>query len=581
MNTAVTIVFGFVTAIAISIVLVPLVVRLAAVYQLYDAPDSLSANHTSRKVHTIPTPRLGGIAIVLSFLLTQLIWIKSSALPGVFLGGFAVFLVGVADDIIAIKPLVRFLLQCVFAGFAVLYHDLIPRFIDLGFGMSLQLPWLLGFPFSVFVIVGSINTINMIDGLDGLAGGVALIGVALLSFLYFRNSQDLGLILYISCPMLGAILGFLRYNTHPAVIFMGDGGSNWLGYMIGSIMLLLLAGKHIGENAISLVSVPALPLFSVVLCLAIPVFDTALVMAGRIRRGMNPMTADKTHLHHALLEVGLSHPQAVSALYFLALLVGVIGILPVAFPGYNLDFAPYIGILIVFAFVLIASRINMDRTIGFFAKRAKVRDHSGYGYLVKLIRNWENFNRYLLYAILLAGPAFAGAVRMDVGIASAAVALLIVISIILGASNYRDDFLDSACVALAATVLLIANNSNTMMVEWGGDRLSIHPLYNFLFILLLVSTVLLFLTTVKKRYFIFTPSDFLLAAVPLILLIVPEPYKSDYRINIISLRTIVVFTAVRILAKRKGYVMAHVKGVALVALLFVFLAGVYGLRIVY
>ena len=187
----------------------------------------------------------------------------------------------------------------------------------------------------------------------------------------------------------------------------------------------------------------------------------------------------------------------------------------------------------------------------------------------------------MLYAILLAGPAFAGRVRLDVGIAAAAVAFLIIFSIILNASKQRDDFLDSTCVALASTVLLVANNANTMMVEWRGARISIHPIYNSLFGILLISTALLFFVTAKKRYFIFKPSDFLLATVPLVLLLVPEPYRTEYRINIISLRSIVVFAAVRTLAKRKGYVIAHVKGVTLVALTFVFLAGVFGLRVIY
>jgi UDP-GlcNAc:undecaprenyl-phosphate GlcNAc-1-phosphate transferase len=581
MNSALFLIIGFVTATAFSMALIPLIGQFAGAYHLYDAPDASSSNPSSRKVHSTPIPRLGGVAIVLSFMLTQVLWIKGSPLPGVFLGGFAVFLLGVADDVVTVRPSVRFLSQCIFAGFAIWYHGLVPSSLVLGGDIQFGLPWWIAFVFSVFVIVGAINTINMIDGLDGLAGGLALIGVALLSFLYFLNSHDLGLLLFISCPMLGAIVGFLRYNTHPAVIFMGDGGSNWLGFMIGSVMLLLLSGKQIDVNSSTLVTSLSVPLTSVVLCLAIPVFDTAAVMIGRIRRGANPMKADKTHLHHALLKLGLSHAQAVSALYFLGLLVGVIGILPVAFPDYRIDMAPYIGIFLVFAFVLLASRLNTERTIGFLAQRAKFRETPKYVVVTKIVRYWENFNRYLLYAILLAGPAFAGRVRLDVGIAAAAVAFLIIFSIILNASKHRDDFLDSTCVALASTVLLIANNANTMMVEWRGDRISIHPIYNSLFGILLISTALLFFVTAKKRYFIFKPSDFLLATVPLVLLLVPEPYRTEYRINIISLRSIVVFAAVRTLAKRKGYVIAHVKGVTLVALTFVFLAGVFGLRVIY
>ncbi len=568
-------------ATAFSMALVPMVLKFAGTFQLYDIPDVAESNSSARKIHLAPIPRLGGIAIVLSFFLTQVVWLKSAPLPGVMLGGFAVFLLGVADDVISIRPAYRFVLQILFASFAVRYHNLVPQTLDLGVGINLVLSHEVGFAFAVFVIVGAINTINMIDGLDGLAGGLALIGVALLSFLYFLKTHDLGLLLFIACPMIGAIVGFLRYNTHPAVVFMGDGGSNWLGFMIGAVMVLLLSGQQIDFTTSALVASAPLPLASVVLCLAIPVLDTAIVMVGRMRRGSHPMKADKTHLHHALLKIGLSHTQTVSALYFLGLVVGVIGLLPVAFPEYGLDLAPYVGIVLVFSFVLVASNVNAETAIGFLEQRAHIRDLSEYKIVSRVINLWENFNRYILYVILLAGPAFAGAVRRDVGIASAAVGLLILASIILSASRRGDDFLDSTCIALASTVLLVANNSNTMMVAWDGAKVSIQPLYNGLFGLLMVSTILLFIVTVKKRYFIFKPSDFLLATIPLVLLLVPEPFRTEYRINIISLRSIVVFAAVRTLVKRKEFVIAHIKGVTLLALTFVFFAGVYGLRIVY
>lgn len=573
-------ILGFVIATACSLALVPMVVRFAGALHLYDAPDIAGAA-SSRKIHTAPIPRLGGIAIVLSFFLTQILCIRSSPVPGVLLGGIGIFLLGVTDDIISLKPMYRFVIQILLAVFAVWYHKLVPETVDLGIGIRFIIPYQLGFIFGVFVIVGAINTLNMIDGLDGLAGGLALIGVTLLSLLYFLKSHDIALLLFIACPMIGAIIGFLRYNTHPAIVFMGDGGSNWLGYMIGCVMLLLLSGKQIDLATSTLVSGAAIPMVSVILCLSIPIFDTALVMAGRLRRGVGLMTADKTHLHHALLKIGLSHSQAVAAMYFLGFVVGVTGILPVAFPAYNLEMAPCLGILVAFGFMIIASRVNSEATMEFLTKRATLRERPEYAAVSRALRYWENFNRYLLYIILLAGPAFAGQVKFDVGIAAASVGLLVVVSIILSASKYGDDFLDSICIALAATVLLVANNANTMMVEWQGARISIHPIYNGLFILLLVSTILLFASTAKKRYFIFKPSDFLLAAIPLILLLVPEPFMTEYKINIISLRSIVIFMAVRTLAKRKTYVIAHIKGVTLVALAFVFMAGVYGLRIVY
>jgi UDP-GlcNAc:undecaprenyl-phosphate/decaprenyl-phosphate GlcNAc-1-phosphate transferase len=588
LNHMILLLIGFVTATGFCLALTPMVVKFAGLYGLFDRPDMTiplkdpaNPSPESRKVHSKPIPRLGGVAIVASFMLTQVLWVGTAPLAGVLVAGFAIFIVGLIDDIISIPARYRFIAQIFIATFAIKYHHLVPSLIDLGGGVRFQVPEILGLAFSVFVVVGSINTVNMIDGLDGLAGGMALIGVCLLNFLYFLQSHDLGLLLYVSTPMIGALIGFLRYNTHPAVIFMGDSGSNWLGFMVGMIMLLLLSGTQIDPNTAKLIRSIPVPLPSVIMCLAIPVFDTAAVMMGRVRRGTSPMQADKTHLHHALLKIGLSHPQAVSALYFLALIVGVIGILPVAYPNYNLDFAPYFGIMFSFTFVLVASRVNAEKTIGVLMERARLRERSEYSTVSKFVRYWENFNRYVLYSILLAGPAFAGSVRNDLGIAAAAVGLLIIASILIGTTKKADDFLDSACIALASTVLLVTNNTNTLAVEWQGQRVSIQHIYNGLFGLLLTSTILLFVLTAKRRYFIFKPSDFLLAAVPLILLLVPDPFRTEYRINIISLRSIVIFAAVRTLAKRKGFAMTHIKGVTLLALTFVFLAGVFGLRIVY
>ncbi|MCX6127125.1 MAG: hypothetical protein NTV34_20575, partial [Proteobacteria bacterium] len=361
-------------------------------------------------------------------------------------------------------------------------------------------------------------------------------------------------------------------------------------YSLGVFMLILLSSATVNPSftpwllealVIKPPAGPPPPLMAVVSALAVPVCDTALVMLARMRRGQNPMTADRTHIHHSLLRLGLQHGQVVSAVYFLAVVFGFAGVLPVVYPRYELAWISYAGLALLVLVLITAMNLDTNAIQKILKRRYFMRRTSQYSAFSRIIRYWENANRYLLYLILLAGPAFAGVVRPDVGYAALAAALVVIGSIIAAMFHLRDDFVDAVCVATASVVLLVANNSNNMMVAWRGERLNIHWIYNGLFYALLLSTFCLFILTVKRRYFVFRSSDFLLAVLPLALLLIPDPYKTDLRLDIISIRSVVVFVALRTLAKRKHYVMTHVKGVTLVALGFVFLAGVWGLRIVY
>ncbi len=580
MTTELVYIVSFATALMFSLAMVPPILRFAGAFQLFDTPDHHAGNsEVGRKVHSKPIPRLGGIAIVISFFLTQMIWIKNSSMQGVYVGAASIFLIGLLDDIISVKAATKFTLQVVIAAATVHYCDLAPSQI-LIFPNKIFTLWEPAALFlGTFIVVGAINTLNMIDGLDGLAGGIALIGITLLCYLYLISDRHLGTLLLLACPLVGSILGFLRYNTHPAIIFMGDGGSNWLGFMLGVMMLLLLSmnTSTVGLHG----SGQVIPLISVICCLAIPILDTASVMLGRWKRGVSPMSADRTHMHHALLRIGLSHAQTVSALYFLALAIGVMGVLPVAFPGYNLDIAPYIGLTIVILFVLGTSKLEDNSTINLIKRRDNIRKTATYSWISRGIRYWESINRYALYLIFIAGPAFAGVVRPTMGYAAIAVACLLASSIVASMIRRSQDFIDAACLALAAMVLLIVNNSNLMSIEWLGNRVSIQPIYNALFGFLAISTLALFIVTAKKRYLLVKPSDFLFLTIPLVLLLIPEPMRSEYKINVISLRSIIIFASVRTLASRSGHVLTKIKGVALAALIFVYLAGVYGLKIVY
>jgi UDP-GlcNAc:undecaprenyl-phosphate GlcNAc-1-phosphate transferase len=571
----------FVLALVAALAITPGVYRLALATGLYDKPDIAQVGVEGRKIHKHPVPRVGGVAIVFSFLLAVLFHDFDADVKAAILASILVFAVGLIDDVLGLKAWQKLSAQIISASIAVLAGKISISSVSFGLGGVSELPIWLGFVFSVLVIVGACNAINMIDGLDGLAGGVVLIGISLVSVLSFIVQKNIGPVIYLAIPLAGAVLGFLRYNTHPATIFMGDCGSNWLGFMVGVFIVLALSGgAQLSGMPLSQITVAPVPLMSVILCFSVPVFDTACVMTSRMGEGINPMKADKRHFHHTLLKLGLSHAQSVSAMYFIAIAMGFIGILPVVFERHKMTFLPYVaavGLIFMIMVGISLSAVGAERA---FQLRAQVRENKNYHPLFrKILGTWDRANRYVLYSILLASPAFAGVIRADIGYAALAAASAI---LLIGFFSVRkDDFLDSLLLSLGALILLIANNTNLMTIEINGHRHVIQNLYNGLFAILIVSTLLLFILTVKRRYFIFNPSDFLLVTLPLIMLLIPEPFKTEYRLDAISLKSIVVFVAIRNMIKRRKQTMFHLRAVTVAALIFVALTGVWGLRIVY
>ena len=590
---ALEITLGFVLAAVFSLAIVPVLVKFSYVYGLFDLPDhgvlSRIPSGEGRKVHLNPTPRLGGIAIFLSFFITNLLWFHQTPLKIPLLISAVVFILGLLDDVYQLSARTRLLVQGLSAAIAAHLGGLVLTHIALTPSIAIAIPHGLGLILSAFVIVGAINSINMIDGLDGLAGGFVLIGITLLSFLYFLRTHDTYLLLCLTIPIVGAILGFLRYNTFPATIFMGDSGSNWLGFMVGILLLVVLENQAVtfdhgqvvmSQNAIISGEAPYIPIVSAILTLAVPIFDTACVMLSRLREGLSPMAADRRHFHHTLLRLGLSHSQSVSAVYFLALASGILGIVPVIFAQYNFWWVPYamsLGLLLLIPTNIKASKVVVDRLIRFKARFAKKQ---ALGTTVGVwLRYWDTMNRYTLYLIFLACPAFAGAINPQLGYSALIAGIFLIIVGFYGPGQH--DFFDSIAISFAAIILLAANNLNGIAIELSGHKINIQSIYNGLYIFLFFSTFLLIIATIKKRYFVFTPSDFLLLIIPVLILLVPEPYKTLYHMDVIALRSLVVFMTLRTMVKRRRQTFYHLRMVTLSALAFVVLTGVWGMHIVY
>ncbi len=283
----------FFVALTVSMLAVPPLMRVSGVLALVDEPGP-------RKVHAKGIPRSGGIAIVLGAVVPIAIWLPDDAqIHSMLLGGLVIFAFGLLDDRTELNYKWKFLGQAIAAGVAI-QGGLLIEFVP--FFNGEVLPWWLSYPVTAVFLLGVTNAINLSDGLDGLAGGTALITLAAIAWLAADvRGFDVALV---ALAVMGGICGFLRYNNHPAVVFMGDTGSQFLGFMTGALAILLTQDVF-----------TALPHSLILLLLGMPILDTLVVMVWRIRSGRSPFTADKSHFHHRLLGFGFHHYEAVSAIY--------------------------------------------------------------------------------------------------------------------------------------------------------------------------------------------------------------------------------------------------------------------------
>jgi len=281
----------------ITVSLIPIMTRLANRFQMVDFPNP-------RKVHTRPVPRIGGFAMALGAFIPIFLWISVDDFVRAYLAGAGVLVFfGLLDDMKGLGYKVKFAGQ-VLAGLVVVYFGGV-RIESLGTLLpgAMQIPDWFSFLLSLVAIVGVTNAINLADGLDGLAGGITLLCFCCIGYLAYLEENTV--VILLSLSLAGAIFGFLRYNTHPAVLFMGDTGSQLLGF--SAIVLALKITQ--GDTPLS----PVLPL----IILGFPVLDTLTVMAERIREGRSPFSPDKNHFHHRLIRLGLSHADAVFTIYLI------------------------------------------------------------------------------------------------------------------------------------------------------------------------------------------------------------------------------------------------------------------------
>jgi UDP-GlcNAc:undecaprenyl-phosphate/decaprenyl-phosphate GlcNAc-1-phosphate transferase len=292
-------VLGFILAASIVIILTPLMARVAGWVGIVDKPSD------ERRMHVAVTPLLGGLAIYVGVIVPMVALIQrpDAATYAILVGGTIIAVVGLVDDSFEIRPLLKFAGQLVAIGVVLAFGVQIGRVSLPMTNVVFQLPEVIAVPLTVLWIATIVNMVNFIDGLDGLAAGVG--GISALTFSVIALSLDRGPMGITAAVLAGAAFGFLRFNFHPASIFMGDAGSMFLGFVLAVISV---QGVLKGAASVALI----FPL----LVLGLPFIDLFVAVVRRWRKGMRFYEASRDHLHHSLvLEAGFSQRTTVLLLY--------------------------------------------------------------------------------------------------------------------------------------------------------------------------------------------------------------------------------------------------------------------------
>ncbi len=469
---------AFFVALVITMALIPPLMRVASRLALVDTPNE-------RKVHTTTIPRIGGMAMVVGACIPILLWFPHTATVTAFLSALLVLLIfGAWDDRNELGYHAKFLGQSL-AVFLVVFWGGVSIRVFPFMGMD-QVPAYMSIPVTVLFLVGVTNAVNLADGLDGLAGGVTLLSLGAVALLAkLAGGTDLVMICFV---IAGTIFGFLRYNTFPARIFMGDTGSQFLGFTVGVLAVMLTQQVSSALN-------PWLPLFLV----GLPIVDTLSVMVLRISARRSPFAADKNHMHHRLLNFGLAHYEAVAVIYVTQLAFLVVAFL-VRYQSDLVVFAAYTGLvgLILGGMQLLQSRGPSRRLMPITSQ--VVRFHQS-----------EQIRTYVLRAMccgipayLLLGVLLVTDVPTDIAVSSLILLVILLIRLIWSEDLRYVSLRLLIFPTIAFAVYLMHSESLVDEVVSLDFKIGL--------LIVLLALMLIVIRTTKNQIFQTTPTDLLVIA---------------------------------------------------------------------
>ena len=469
--------FSFVVSVVISISLTPVLMRYAGFLNMLDEPGE-------RKIHLTAIPRCGGLALAIGAVISILIFLPFKyELYSLIIGSMVITLFGLLDDRFELNYKWKFLGQFI-AVLSVMSGGIYLSYLPFA-GLEPS-PMYLTLPLTVLFVIGVTNAVNLSDGLDGLAAGIMLMTYAVIA--YMAIDVDGTAIAIIALAIAGGIIGFLWFNTHPAIVFMGDSGSQFIGFM--AVFLTIYLTQNVNQTLN-----PALPL----LILGLPILDTLTVMVRRIRAGRSPFSPDKTHIHHRLMEHGFSHAESVASIYLFHSF----------FLASALAFKHASDFVVIGTYLLISTSIllffYLARVTGWSLHPTKQginrRGNSFWrkNFLFQFCRHYINFS----LAIFLAAQLFC--LRGRIAIMSSDTYLIIVCSMILFfllPRPYQN-------IWIRFSIYIAAIFANIMGQDFPEMEIHTHWLMDvFLFALIVVVSIAIRIT--RKTKFCMTTQDVLL-----------------------------------------------------------------------
>ena len=519
----------------VSLMLIPVLRRYADQLGFLDIPDE-------RKVHTIEIPRVGGIAMVIGVLVSLVLWIDFEQYIKAYIIGIVIIAVfGICDDRVQLGHKSKFLGQLIAALLLIFIGDV--KVNSLPFLYDGTIPDLIAIPFTLFALLGITNAINLSDGLDGLAGGTSLFSLGVIALLAYQAGDTNFVMLCLT--VIGCVMGFLRFNTYPAMIFMGDTGSQFLGFSLGVLVIWL------SQKVYPVIS-PAIA----ILILGLPLLDTFYVMVNRIIKGGSPFKPDKTHIHHKLLSAGMHHYEAV---FFIYLIQSTLVISAYLFRYQNdilllTTFFVASGLLIFLIEKLNASKLLMDQ----------YQRHSLFD---KLFDRSESKSRFfiliscistliLLYWYWLI---FSGSDEISLSLAYVSIAtILLMLTALLKRNLPISTSLLRIGMYMAATIAIYLLHLNPQIVDARPD------LVNGLFMGLIICTLIGLIYPQAGRENI-TPLDYIIIFMVLVLIMLPAEQfvdVSNYAVDIGRL-FVLFYLSESILMTSRRYLPIAISGITM------------------
>lgn len=525
----------FYIAFVLALFLVPLAIRLGRWSGIVDRPDP-------RKVHRGLIPRTGGIAIAVSGMASMFVALDAPReLLGYALGAGFVVIFGVWDDVRDLGYRFKFGGQVVAILIFMAVSGLhVSSFGELVPGHVVHLGWL--FPLATIVfMLATINIINLSDGLDSLAGGLSLL--ILLSCALLAHAQGSDVPLIVALTVSGGLIGFMRFNVHPAQVFMGDAGSQFLGFTCAACLIMTTQGHSIYS--------PVLPLF----LLGTPILDTSMVMYERIRAGGSPFRPDKNHLHHKLLRAGLDQEQAVVFIYVLhAVLI---------LAGWMLRYAPDYALLGIYQVIIgslflirhLAKAYPVDRRTIFAAIQSVARFVFVWNERKLDFRYWLSWlcwkSFFIVFAVFFAFGMAATPKGNPAVVLSAVAGLVILIILRRLRPGWSETFIYYGMFILIINTVLRAEFGTPIMSAWGVQT-SMTPIFHVLVVLYFACMGL------TPERIPLNAIDYLLLGMIVLLFVTPEGSGSLALLREIVMKTVLLGLALNLiysrLARNRAYV---------------------------